>query len=161
SLVCRARVRKPAVVFDAVGTEAVRREGPVDQQGADMLLLRPGGAAVEFDMLGLEPGEYELFLDVFALGDEPGVEHGGFVTLDGQLVGCLEPFCADGEDQTRRVVFPFELPELSDAERPRVLRVTSAVAPEGEGGVRAPEVFLRLQRVIVKSVSSAVGMVSA
>lgn len=161
SLVCRARVRKPAVVFDAVGTEAVRREGPVDQQGADMLLLRPGGAAVEFDMLGLEPGEYELFLDVFALGNEPRVEQGGFVTLDGQLVGCLEPFCADGEDQTRRVVFSFELPEFSDAEHPCVLRIASAVAPEGEGGVRAPEVFLRLQRVIVKSVSSAAGMVSA
>ena len=161
SLVCRARVRKPAVVFDAVGVEAARREGPVDQQGADMLLLRPGGAAVEFDLMGLEAGPYELYVDILALGVEPGVEHGGHVTLDGALIGVLELFRAEGKDELRRLKLMFEVPVRGVGEHGQVLRIASAISPSDPNGGAIPEAFLRLQRAMVKSAPAARGMVSA
>jgi len=40
------------ILVECSGAETAAREGPVERQGADMLLLRPGGAAVEYEITG-------------------------------------------------------------------------------------------------------------
>ena len=142
-LVSRRRKRKPQLVFDARANEATRKRGPVEEQGADYLLLRPGGAEVEFEVTGLEPGRYTLRLEVFALGAEPGVEHGGHVKLGKSLIGELELFAAKKGDETRRFDFPFEI--TRPRKTPRRLTIASALTPGG------PEAFLRLARVLIRS----------
>ena len=143
------RVREPAaqVLLDAPGRAAARRTGPVEEQGADLLLLRPGGAAVEYELEPAVPtggpAELEIRVDVLALAAEPQLALGGRVLLDGRQVGELEPFTADGEDGVRR----FRLRhELAGGEPPAVLRIECAL---GDG---RPEPHLRLARVRVRSV---------
>ncbi|MDF1799956.1 MAG: glycosyltransferase [Planctomycetota bacterium] len=143
-LVARRRVRKPAVVLDAAGLDANRREGPVDQQGADLLLLRPGGAAVEFDLPVLAACGHRLTIEVLALGPESEVELGGHVRLGDRVVGKLALFAAKGSDETRRFEFEFE-PQDEERGQGAVLRIESALEPNG------PEAYLRLARVAVET----------
>ena len=153
-LVARRRVKKAQLVFDARASEATRKRGPVERQGADYLLLRPGGAEVDFDVAGLEPGDYRLQLGVFALGAEPAVEHGGHVTLGKALVGELPLFAAKGADETRRYDLTFHIART--AKSARRLTISSAIPPGG------PEAYLRLARVLIKSVpASALASVAA
>lgn len=141
-LVARRRTRKAGLVFDARANEAARTTGPVEPQGADYLLMRPGGASVEFEVTGLEAGPHTLIIEVFALGAEPTVEHGGHVTLDGEYVGALELFSASGEDELRRFELPFELEQ--DVDGTASLTIASALEPGG------PEAYLRLSRILIK-----------
>jgi len=141
-LVTRRRVKKVGLVFDARANEAVRQTGPVDAQGAEYLLLRPGGASVEYEVEGLEAGPHTLIVEVFALGAEPTVEHGGHVVLDGEYLGGLELFAADGEDESRRFELPFDVEE--DLGGTACLTIASAIAPGG------PEAYLRLARILIK-----------
>lgn len=145
-IVCRDRVRVEQKFFDARASDADRRIGPVDPQGEDFLLLRPGGAAVEFDVHGLGEGQYKLALEVFAFGAETEVEHGGHVLLDGEPCGAIELFSANGADEARRFEFVLDV-DGADRRRkkPRVLRVVSAIHPGG------PEAFLRLSRLWIES----------
>jgi glycosyltransferase involved in cell wall biosynthesis len=142
ALCCRDRSAEagPQTLLEVPAIGAARREGPVEQQGAEMLLLRPGGAAVEYELGSLMPGPVQVVVDVLALGCEPDTEHGGRVLVDGLEVGRLELFRARGEDELRSNVFDVELPE--DVRR---LRVESAIAPGG------PEATLRLTRVSVRT----------
>lgn len=144
-LVTRRRVRKRAVVLDVVALDADRREGPVDQQGTDLLLLRPGGgAAVEFDLPVLAACGHRLSIEVLALGPESEVQLGGHVRLGDRVVGKLELFAAKGSDETRCFEFEFE-PKDDERGQGGVLRVECAIEPGG------PEAYLRLARVAVET----------
>lgn len=146
-LVCRERA--PVEVpkqLDVRASEADRTSGPVDAQGEEFLLLRPGGAAAEYDVHGLEPGRYKLVVEVFAFGGEPEVEHGGRLLLDDEPCGELALFAADGADERRR--FELELDVTGTPRRPRAprtLRVLTEIHPGG------PEAFLRLSRLSIES----------
>ena len=145
-LIGRQRIKQDQTLFDVRASEADRRFGPVDAQGADYLLLRPGGAAVEFDIHGLDAGMYKLSIDVFAFGAETSVEHGGHVLLEGAACGEIALFSAQGDDETRRFEFLFEVaPEERRRRKPRVLKILSAIHPGG------PEAFLRLSRLSIES----------
>lgn len=139
-----ARVRpSPGVLLELTGREAMRRHGPVEEQGGDLLLLRPGGGAAEYDLADLR-GPVELFVDVLALGAEPTTEIGGRLVVDGVEVGRIPPFRAAGGDELRRFRFPLEL----GGSRGR-LRLEAAVA---EGG---PEAYLRVARLVVSRAAAA------
>jgi len=111
-----------------------------DEQGADWLLLRPGGGAVEYELEGCGGGRRELALSVALLAaEEESVEMGGRVLVDGVEVGTFDPFCASGADEVREVCLEIDLPR--DAQR---LRIECALS---EGG---PEAHLRLASIEVR-----------
>ncbi|MCK6446900.1 MAG: glycosyltransferase [Planctomycetes bacterium] len=139
SLCTRVREAKPRLLFERKAIEATARLGPVEQQGADMLLLRPGGAAIEFDASLVGAGRREFEIELLALGQESRVTLGGRVLIDGREIGRIAPFSAEGHD--RSVVVRFEH-ELSAA--PRVLRLESRPAE------RERELYLRVRRVAVR-----------
>ncbi|MFT6714340.1 MAG: glycosyltransferase involved in cell wall biosynthesis [Planctomycetota bacterium] len=155
-LVSRKRSKQAAIVFDAVAIEATKRKGPMEQQGADMLIMRPG-SAVDFNLANVPGGVYQLTIEIFMLGGEPEIEHGGHVSLDGDLVGHIEVMSTKGEDETRVVEMEMNVPSQSGKKRgkARVLRIHTAIAPAGSyGGNKVPEAFLRLARLYVKSQAS-------
>lgn len=131
----------PRRFCDFAGIHAVARFGPVEPQGADMLLMRPGGSAVEYELKGAGGGIRRVEVDVLALGAEPTVEMGGRVLIDGTEVGRLELFRPQGRDHVQRYAFDAELP--ADAKR---LRIETLFEPG------APEVYLRVQRVRIEEV---------
>ncbi len=124
ALVCRVREgaegerriearRGPKTVFSRTGHEFDTREGPVEKQGEDLLLLRPGGAA-EFDVreVAKTNGGWKgtLVVEQFAFGNEPSLVLGGRLLVDDRLVGALEPsFSAKGRDETHAQEFEVEL----------------------------------------------------
>jgi glycosyltransferase involved in cell wall biosynthesis len=134
SLVTMQRDLRPRTLIEFAAREAVATDGPVEEQGTDMLLLRPGGGAVEYELGGNFSGPLELRVGIFILAAEADVEHGGRVLVDGVEVGRLAPVHAGDEDrvlwQSLRVVLP------SGAQR---LRLECSLA---EGG---PEAHLRLK----------------
>lgn len=123
------------------GHETAHREGPCEQQGADYLLMRPGGAMAEYDV-GTIAGAATLTVEIFALGAEPHTEHGGRVLVGDHEVAALPLFRADGEDELRAFEFPLELAEGSS------LRFETRLA---EGG---PEATLRIAKVEVREATS-------
>jgi hypothetical protein len=133
----RAEARAAATLLDAPGAAADARVGPVDAQGADLVLLRPGGAAIEFAVPRAHGASVRV--DVLALGGEGGVELGGRILWNGAEVGAIAPFRAGARDEVRS--FLYALPASGDAGR---LRIESALAPGG------PEAFLRIARVVVR-----------
>jgi hypothetical protein len=144
ALCTRARsVRSTAREFRA--NECARRGGPVDLQGGDLLLLRPGGAFVEYDLGHMEPGALQLDLTLLALGSERDVEQGGHLSLDGVEIGRIPAFSADGEDQ--RPTHSFEAQLEAGGGR---LRIESALEP-GQ-----TEAHLRIVRLVVDRVASVV-----
>ncbi|TDJ76027.1 MAG: glycosyltransferase [Planctomycetota bacterium] len=139
-LACRVRDEGAgALLLDYEGRDASQREGPVEEQGSDMLLLRPGGAAVEYDLAAAAGIEVDVGIEIFALAAEPETEHGGRVLVDGREIGRLPLLRAHGADELHKVVIATELPAGS-----RRLRLETAVR---EGG---PEASLRVKRVTVR-----------
>ena len=110
----------------------------MQEQGREFLLLRPGGAAVEYDLEPAGRGPCEVAVDVQALGAEPRVRLSGRVLVDGREVGVIEPFRATDGDERKRFRFPVE--SLPAGARLRV------EARAGEGG---PDTLLRVARVLV------------
>ncbi|MCC6407220.1 MAG: glycosyltransferase [Planctomycetes bacterium] len=139
SLCTRVRESKPRLLLEKKAIETSARSGPVEQQGADMLLLRPGGAAIEFDVSLVGAGKREFELELFLLGGEARVQLGGRLLLDGHELGRIAPFGTKGKDETVVVRFEREL-----ASPPRVLRI------ESRPGEREREVFLRVRRLAVR-----------
>ena len=135
--------RGPRRFCDFSGIHALERHGPVEPQGADMLLLRPGGSAVEYDLSGAGGGKRRVEIGVLALGAEPGIEMGGRVLIDGVEAGRLEPFRSHGDDVLKRYVLEPEIAE--DALR---LRIETALEAGG------PEAYLRIQHVRVEEVQA-------
>jgi hypothetical protein len=110
------------------------------EQGADMLLLAPGGGALEFDLEGCGGGLRELALKVMLLASEDSVEMGGRVLVDGAEVGQITPFSTDGSDEVREICLNIDI--APDAQR---LRIECALF---EGG---PEAHLRLLSLEIRS----------
>ncbi|MDA1266542.1 MAG: glycosyltransferase family 4 protein, partial [Planctomycetota bacterium] len=131
ALCCVDRSRQPARVT-LRGHETARREGGAEVQGADLLLLRPGGSAAEYDLHTLPPGPTQLRIDVLALGAEPTLQQAGRLLINGVEVGRIEPFQAGGEDELRPFAFAIDLP--ADAR----LRVEPRLGADG------PEATLRI-----------------
>ena len=140
-LCCRVRGPAGGVLLALAGRDAALREGPVVEQGRDLLLLRPGGSAVEYDLGDLPAGPLEVAVGVLALGAEPGTELAGRLSVDGREVGRIPPFRAQGADELREFTFPLELP--AGAAR---LRIVPGSAP-GHGGAEA---HLRIARIVVR-----------
>jgi hypothetical protein len=115
------------------------------EQGADWLLLTPGGGAVEYELNGSGGGRRALALSIALLAVESdSVEMGGRVLVDGVEVAKIDPFFADSTDEVVEICLDVELP--ADAER---LRVECALF---EGG---PEAHLRLTSVEVRPARAA------
>ncbi len=96
--------------LDLPGHQTARRQGPVEPQGAELLLLRPGGASVEYDLAVLGAGPARVSIEILALGNEPTVEHAGRVLLGGDEIGTIPPFRAGGRDELRPFEFRAQLP---------------------------------------------------
>lgn len=144
ALVARRRDPRPRTLLDLRGIDAAAREGQVDPQGADMLLLRPEDGAIEFELGPAAGGTREIVVGVFALGAEKRVELGGRVLVDQQEVGRIAPFSSAGQDRLHE--FRFRVRLRSDARR---LRLESRTAPAGRA------VFLRVQSVRVLEARAA------
>jgi glycosyltransferase involved in cell wall biosynthesis len=142
-LACIVREKKARVVLDKIGIATASREGPVEQQGAEMLLLRSGGAAVEYDASALGAGRFVVRVDVFALGAEARLPLGGRVMFDGVQVGSIARFSSGGRDGIRSFHFDCEL-----AAPPRRLRIETRCQAGGT------EHFLRIARVVVREADS-------
>lgn len=120
------------------GIDAEKREGAVDAQGADMLLVRPNGAAVEYDIDGAGGGARVIRVEQFSLGVERGMRLGGRVLVDGREVGRVPLSSAGGKDEIIRHDIAVDL----DASSKR-LRFESLGASDGM------ETHLRIKRVSV------------
>ncbi|MEM7308605.1 MAG: glycosyltransferase [Planctomycetota bacterium] len=144
-LLARRRSREEATLLDASGASADRREGPVDDQAGELVLLRPGGAAVEFELAGPPVGPVEVRVDVQALGGEDAVELGGRILLGGVELGPIDPFRAGEDDEVRSFSYTTEAPTAG------ALRIESALS---RGGAEA---HLRIRRVFVRETGREVG----
>ena len=145
ALVCVDRSPEGAGALLVRGARDTAVQESCVEQGADWLLLTPGGGAVEYELSGTGGGRRELSLSVALLGVESeSVEMGGRVLVDGVELGKIEPFFADGADEIREVCLDLEVP--LGAER---LRVECALS---EGG---PEAHLRLTAVELRPGRSA------
>jgi len=146
-LVAQRRARRSATLLDAPGS-AAQSVGPVDRQGAELVLLRPGGAAIEFDVPGADRDRgASVRVDVLALGGEDGVELGGRVLWNGAELGGIAPFRAAGAaDELKSFTYALPPPQSGASGR---LRIESALAPGG------PEAFLRVARVVVRETDAA------
>jgi hypothetical protein len=97
----------------------VSRAGGVEQQGADMLLLRAGtGAAVEYDIVGVGGGRRKLRVEQYALAAEPKLALGLRILVDDRQVGDMPAFTSGGRDGGRVHEVELELPR--DARRLRL-----------------------------------------
>jgi glycosyltransferase involved in cell wall biosynthesis len=127
-------------LFERRGHEFDTREGPVEKQAEDLLLLRPGGAAAEFDLRQVlrKDGTLraKLVVEQFAYGSEPTLDLGGRLLLDGIAIGELEAFRSSGRDASNVQEFDLDLPRGA-----RRLRFESS-AP----GAAAPRA-VRLRRI--------------
>jgi hypothetical protein len=130
------------ILFERKGQEFDTCEGPVEKQGDDFLLLRPGGAAAEFDLRTVlrktGPLSATIVVEQFAYGQETGLDLGGRLLLDGVEIGVLETFRASGRDEVRSQEFEVELPPAA-----RRLRLESS--PKGGAEPRT----IRIRRVAV------------
>jgi glycosyltransferase involved in cell wall biosynthesis len=141
ALCCRKREGGARILLDYRGIDALAKLGPpssIVQQGADMLLLRPGGSAVEYDVALARGGRREIALEVRALGGERTVQLGGRVLLDGAELGRIAPFRSSGSDETRTFRFTASLGPSSER-----LRVEPVLPGGGECCLRIARVVLR------------------
>ncbi|MDP6409019.1 MAG: glycosyltransferase [Planctomycetota bacterium] len=142
-LACRVREPGPRTLLELRAAEACEREGPVEAQGTDLLLLRPGGA-VEYDLNGVGGGAGTLTVEVLALGSEPELQLGGRVLLDGREIGSLGPVRPGGSDTLSEEELALELPTgarrlrleapAGSHLRLRSLRLCERPAPADGGG---------------------------
>lgn len=107
-LSCVVRTSSATVLLDKPGLAALERHGAVEQQRADLALLRPG-AWVEYDAATLGPGAVELKIDLQTLGGESSVELAGVVSIDGREVGRIGPVHAGAHDERHAQTLLLEL----------------------------------------------------
>jgi hypothetical protein len=108
---------RPRLVWERAGIGTARREGPCEQQGAEMLLLRPGSAA-EYDLSTAAGGLRCLRIEQFAFSAEPGLALGLRVLVDGVQVGEAPARLPGPTDEVRAEELELEL-----APQARVLRL--------------------------------------
>ncbi|CAN5609593.1 hypothetical protein BH23GEM9_BH23GEM9_23380 [soil metagenome] len=127
---------------DRPGWPAAARGGPVEKQGADLALLRPGGSWVEYDMALIGPGRIIVRIDVQVLGSEADVALGGGVYIDGMEIGRIDAFVSNGQDDICRFTFDVDLDS-----HPRRLRVDTNDGPQ--------ELHMRIARVVISEAAAA------
>ena len=135
-LVCVERRSTATLQLDKPGNATVARGGPVEQQGADLLLLRPGGAWIEYDARACAAGPVEVAVEVYAIANEVAVPLGGTVSIDGQVLGRIGPFHAGSKDERRTFTF-----------RARLERTPERLRIEGKG--ESGDITARIARVRV------------
>ena len=110
-LVAQARERGGLCLLEGASELAHTASGPVERQGADLLLLRPG-ARVQFEVRSPfpEPIEAVLELRLMTLGGEAGVRMVGEVALDGRTVGRVGELAASDRDQSHVLRFRLSVP---------------------------------------------------
>ncbi|MBM3977576.1 MAG: glycosyltransferase [Planctomycetes bacterium] len=150
-LVAARRRPASALLLDVPAVAADRRSEAVLPQGADLLLLRPGGGAVEFDLDCADAERISIELELFVLGPEREVELGGRVLLDGVELAQIPLQRSEGRDETRRFRCEAALTPRAEGDARRVLRLECAIAPGG------PEAHLRLARVRVREQRVPIG----
>jgi hypothetical protein len=92
----------PRVLVDRTGVETVKRTGPCEQQGSDMLLLRNNGnARAEYDLSWAGAGRRTLLLEQFAFGAEAKLPLGLLVSVDDRVAGEFPAFASEGTDAVR------------------------------------------------------------
>ncbi len=116
-LACIFRPSRDALLLDKPGLATLERHGVVEQQRADLALLRPG-AWVEFDASKFGPGAVQLKIALQTLAGERTVELAGVVSLDEREVGRIGPLFAGAHDQ--RVVQEFLLELATPVRRLRI-----------------------------------------
>ncbi len=131
-LCCRQRRVGPSRRSYGAG-DISRQGGPVEVQGVDWLLLRPGSAWVEYDLGALSSGNWEVQLAIHTLAVEADVEQAACLQLDGEELGRVPVLRSGDDDQTLNFTFPLRLG--GGAGR---LRITSSL------GAGAGEVHLRI-----------------
>lgn len=143
ALAARRRSREhstgPRVVCERRGIEAAAKAGPVEPQGADLLLVRPGGA-VEYDVAGAGGGRRKLRIEQHVVGTETSVTLGGRVAIDGKVAGTLQLAVARGKDDV--IADELELDLAADAKRVRL--------------EPAPGAYLRVKRLVITALPAAV-----
>jgi hypothetical protein len=150
ALRCRQREHRRTLLLEFAGAQTCERGGPVELQGADLLLLRPGGSWVEYDVSLAGGGRREVRLEVLALGSERSVPLAGRALLDGREIGRIETFRGDESDELRSFAFTAEFPSAA-----RRLRLDT------RRGRLAGEAFLRLARLEVRDAGPATGRLPA
>ncbi len=135
----------PKLLFEKRGVDTSRRGGPVEQQGADMILLRPGGAFAEYDLSLVGAGSREIELELCLLAPERGVQLAARLVVDGREIGRVDPISSNGRDDAPCFRFAVDF-----ALAPSILRV------ETKAGEREREHFLRIKRVAVREPSPKV-----
>jgi len=138
ALCCRRRESGPTTLVEREGIDTAAREGLCEQQGAELLLLRPGAVAC-YDVEAAGPGARTIEVDVFALGAEEHLLLGGTVALDGAPVGAVGDFTSTGADAVQRFRFEVQFPAGA-----RELRLETSA-----GGLLSKARHLRLKRVAV------------
>lgn len=142
------RDRNRIVFYDRAATETSARTGPVEEQGEDMLLLRPG-ASVAYDVELAASGSREVRIELLALGSEPKLRLRGTVERGGRVLGRVEAERVPGEDRRTTVTLRVEFDgggaplELRSGRHPlRVCGVAVLEAPP-EVPARRPRGALR------------------
>lgn len=129
----------PRILCERSGIEAASRSGAVEAQGADMLLVRPGGA-VEYDVAGSGGGKRLVRVEQFVLAAERSISLGGRVLVDGREAGRLDLAVARERDEVVVRELELELPRAVTRVRLEPL----------------PGAFLRVKRVSVLSLPARV-----
>ena len=95
-------------VFLRPALDTAGRRGACEQQGADLLLLRPGARA-DWDLGGLPAGDYSLELTLEHFAGEGAIVLGGQVLVDGAPAGALPESRGGDRTETRRVAVDLAL----------------------------------------------------
>ncbi len=140
-LACVIRGARANQPLECAGIATVERHGAVEQQRADLALLRPG-AWVEYDATTLVHGAYEVRIELQMLAGESAVELAGVVSIDGREIGRIEPVYAGEHDERLNASFAVEL--CAPARRLRIAADPSR-----------PEAHLRIARVVATKSSAA------
>lgn len=131
------------VLVDAPGVQTALREGGVEQQGADMLLLRARTrAAVEYDLAGAGGGRRRIHIEQYALGAESSLALGFRVLVDGEHVGDSPGRTSGGRDgpllhtlelDLSRAARRLRIETLASDTHARILRVRVVSVPQVRG----------------------------
>jgi glycosyltransferase involved in cell wall biosynthesis len=127
ALVASLRGRPPETLLERAGYDADRRIGPAELQGADLALLRPGGAALEFDLSLRRAGLHRVEVELLALGAERDLVLAGRLLQGERELLVFDPFTSEGVEGPR--VFGAEV-ELEAGLPLRIETRTAAGAAE-------------------------------
>ncbi|MEM1450321.1 MAG: glycosyltransferase [Planctomycetota bacterium] len=125
-------------VFDRAALDTTDRRGPCEQQGADVLLLRPGASA-DWDVGGVPSVPLSIEVEAYVHADEPDLEIGAQVLVDGRPAASIGPVSAAGSDAFVQLRADLDL-DLEPGAAPKTL----TLEPQGGDGAG---IHLRLRRI--------------